>query len=198
MPREARKIEAADVLSLEDYIAVRKQRKADLVVMKKPRRIELGPHATAYFENYETMLSQIQEMLYIEKGGDEQLEDEMRAYNPLIPQGRELVCTFMFEIDDPVRRLNMLLKLTGIENHIFIDLGDAGRIYARPEEDVERTTDDGKTSSVHFFHFDFTDEQAAAFKSGNGQAILGCDHENYGHMAVMSEATRTALAADLD
>jgi len=190
-----RTITANDILPLADYMAVRKERRSALVQKKKERRVHVGPDATAYFENFETMQAQIQEMLYIEKGGDEQLEDELRAYNPLIPQGRELVCTFMIEIDDPQRRLNTLLKLGGIENHVFFQIG-AHKIVARPEEDVERTTADGKTSSVHFFHFDFSEDAIADFKSGAHPVMFGCDHPNYSHLAGLSEATRQALAAD--
>lgn len=195
MPEAQRIITANDILPLGEYVQVRKERRSALVQMKKHRRIHLGPDATAYFENFTTMQAQIQEMLYIEKGGDEQLEDELRAYNPLIPQGRELVCTFMIEIDDPVRRLNTLLKLGGIEEHVFFLVGDH-KIMARPEDDVERTTADGKTSSVHFFHFDFTDDQVDAFKQGAETVMFGCDHPNYGHVALLSAEARAALAAD--
>ncbi len=195
MPQTQRIITANDILPLADYVAIRKERRSALVQKKKHRRVHVGPDATAYFENFETMQAQIQEMLYIEKGGDEQLEDELRAYNPLIPQGRELVCTFMIEIDDPVRRLNTLLKLGGIENHVFFQFG-AHKIMARPEEDVERTTADGKTSSVHFFHFDFTDAQIAEFKSGEHPVLFGCDHPQYSHLSGLSEDARAALAGD--
>ncbi|MEN8723679.1 MAG: DUF3501 family protein [Alphaproteobacteria bacterium] len=195
MPKADHIITADDILSLDDYIPVRKEKRSALVTMKKPRRLHLGPHATAYFENWDTMWAQIQEMLYIEKGGDEQLKDELAAYNPLIPQGRDLVCTFMFEIDEPARRLNILRQLGGIENHIFLQVGD-DKIYARPEEDVERTTPDGKTSSVHFFHFDFTDDQIATFRDPSTQVMLGADHENYAHLALLSDDGRQSLAGD--
>lgn len=195
MPKADRVITSDDLMPLDKYIPIRKQHRKDLVAVKKPRRLHLGPHATAYFENWDTMWSQIQEMLYIEKGGEEQMADELAAYNPLIPQGKELVCTFMFEIDDPARRLNVLLGLGGIEEHLFLQVGDE-KIYCRPEEDVERTTADGKTSSVHFLHFDFTDDQIAKFRDADTQVMLGADHENYQHLALLSEEGRQSLAAD--
>ncbi|HHI88977.1 MAG TPA: DUF3501 family protein, partial [Hellea balneolensis] len=147
------------------------------------------------FECYETMLFQIQEMLYIEKGGEEQLEDELRAYNPLVPNGNELVATLMFEINDEVRRLKFLRSITGIENHIYLQIGDE-KIYAVPEDDAERTTPDGKTSSVHFLHFPLTEHQKHAFVNPDIQVILGSDHPNYMHMTVLSQETIGELASD--
>lgn len=192
-----REITRADIIPLTEYERNRKERRAALVELKKPRRVEVGPHATFYFESYDTMWHQIHEMLYIEKGGEEQVEDELRAYNPLIPKGRELVATLMFEIDDPVRRLAILKKLTHIEEHTFIQVGDA-KIMADPEQDVERTAPDGKTSSVHFLHFHFTPDQIAQFRDPAVQVLLGFSHENYSHLTVLQPATRTALAADFE
>ena len=191
----ARKITPEDILPLEDYIKVRMERKATLIPMKRNRRLEVGPVATAYFENFDTMLHQIQEMLYIEKGGAEQMEDELAAYNPLVPNGRELVATVMFEIDDPIRRANFLSRLGGVEETMFIRFADE-EIIGKPEEDVDRTNADGKASSVQFIHFDFTDAQAAKFAEADTQVILGFTHDQYGHMVVMPEASRAALAGD--
>jgi len=190
-------ITRADILPMTDYEAVRKAKRAEITQIKKHRRVEVGPFATFYFENRETMWHQIHEMLFIEKGGDAQIADELEAYNPLIPNGRELVATVMIEIDDERRRRTVLGRLGGFEETIFIRIGDED-IMAVPEDDVDRTTADGKASSVQFVHFPFTDAQAAKLKSGNGQAIVGVGHENYAHMAVMSEAVRQALAGDLD
>lgn len=195
MPRETFDLTPADIMPLEEYIPQRLEIRKDIVAKKKPRRLSLGPHATLYFENWDTMWRQVQEMLYIEKGGDEQLEDELRAYNPLIPKGDELTATFMFEIDDEVARLNILRGLGGIENHVFIDL-DGERVSAVAEDDVERTTADGKTSSVHFFHFPFTAEQKKKFADPAVKAMLGADHPNYEHLAVLNAETRASLAAD--
>lgn len=188
-------ITRADILPLDAYSRDRKSLRAEIVAVKKDRRVSVGPFATFYFENYRTMWHQVQEMLYIEKGGDDQIADELRAYNPLIPKGSELVATVMFEIEDAVRRANELLKLGGVERHIFLQVGGA-RISARPEDDLERTKDDGKTSSVHFVHFDFTPDQIAAFRDPKTQVIAGIDHPAYSHMAVLSPAARESLAKD--
>ncbi|MBP2311688.1 DUF3501 family protein [Azospirillum soli] len=193
----ARKTEItrADIIPLDQYGQERAARRKALVEVKKNRRVPVGPFATFYFENYETMWQQIHEMLYIEKGGEEQIADELRAYNPLIPKGAELVATVMFEIDDPLRRATVLGRLGGVEEAMTIQF--AGHtVTGRPEGDVERTNEEGKTSSVHFMHFDFTPEQVAAFRNPGTQVIVGIAHENYGHMAVMPEATRAALAGD--
>lgn len=193
----ARKTEItrADIIPLAQYGQERAARRKALVEVKKNRRVPVGPFATFYFENYDTMWQQIHEMLYIEKGGEEQIADELRAYNPLIPKGAELVATVMFEIDDPLRRATLLGRLGGVEETMTIQF--AGHtVTGRPEGDIERTNEEGKTSSVHFMHFDFTPEQVAAFRTPGTQVIVGIAHENYGHMAVMPEATRAALAGD--
>ncbi|NMM45330.1 DUF3501 family protein [Rhodospirillaceae bacterium KN72] len=191
-----RAITKADILPLDEYIKVRKQRHADLIAQKKLRRIEIGPVATCYFENYDTMLHQVQEMLYIEKGGDEQIADELRAYNPMIPNGTELTATVMFEIDDPIRRKNFLSRLGGVEETMYFRFA-GHEVMGKPEEDVDRTNADGKASSVQFIHFPFTAEQIAAFKSAD-QVMVGFKHDAYGHIAVLSDASRDALAADFD
>lgn len=195
MPRNTRSLTRDDILPLDDYMKRRREIRREIVALKKPRRVSVGPHATIYFESWDTMWGQVQEMLYIEKGGDEQLKDELEAYNPLIPNGDELTATFMFEIDDEVARLNILRQLGGIEEHIYIDLGGE-KVYGQPEEDVERTAADGKTSSVHFFHFPFTAEQKDKLADMSITAMVGADHANYGHLALLSEDTRTSLAGD--
>ena len=197
MPREAHEITHADIMTLDEYGTVRREHRAAITDLKKDRRVHIGPDATAYFECYETMWHQIHEMLYIEKGGEEQVEDELRAYNPLIPKGRELVCTLMFEIDDPVRRAKVLGSLGGVENTVSLTV-DGEAVKADPEEDVERTNEHGKASSIQFLHFHFTAEQVEKFKQQGAQVILSIDHENYAHMAKFSEATRAALALDFD
>jgi hypothetical protein len=197
MPASAKQITHADILPLPDYVKIRKERRSAVVALKKNRRLAVGPHATFYFENFETMLSQVQEMLYIEKGGDEQVEDELSAYNPLIPQGRELVATVMFEIDDEVRRRRVLATLGGIEHQMFIKVGGE-TVKGVAEDDLDRTTADGKASSVQFVHFPFTEAQIAAFRKPGAEVVLGFSHENYPHMTVMPEAVRAALAEDFD
>ncbi len=194
----ARQITRDDVLSMDEYGKMRAAKRREMIELKKPRRVPVGPDATFYFENYETMWAQVHEMLWIERGGEEQIVDELAAYNPLIPQGRELVATLMFEIDDPVRRDATLRKITHVETMISLRVGDVV-VKAEPTDDdhVERTKADGKTSSIHFLRFPMTAEQAAAFRSAPGEVQLAISHPEYGHIAVLSAATRAALAADL-
>ncbi len=195
MPEAARKITPADILSERDYDAKRAQLRKEAIAVKKHRRVEVGPFATFYFENYLTMWLQVQEMLRIEKGGAEQIAGELDAYNPLIPQGGELIATLMLEIEDADRRNATLLTLGGIEDMVFMEIGDT-RIQATPTEYEDRTTPDGKTSSVHWLRFKLTPDLIARFKTG--RVVLGIDHRNYGHMAVLSGETRAALAKDFD
>jgi hypothetical protein len=193
MPEAQRKITAADLLPLAEYDQQRQALKANLIPMKKLRRIEVGPFATFYFENYATMWLQVQEMLRIEKGGEEQIAGELDAYNPLIPQGDELIATLMLEIEDADRRNAVLLTLGGIEETVFLEIG-GDTIRATPTEYDDRTTPDGKTSSVHWLRFKLTPDQIARFK--NERVVLGVSHRNYGHMAVLTTETRAALAKD--
>jgi len=195
MPAAARRITPADLIADADYARERQDRRAALLPVKRLRRVPLGPICTFIFENYDTMLFQVQEMLLTERGGAEQVPDELAAYNPLIPQGSELVATVMFEIDDEVRREAMLAKLGGVEDCFFIQVG-SDRAPGVPEGDVERTRDDGKTSSVHFLRFVLTPEQIARFRDPAIQILIGCDHEQYSHLAGLTPATRAELAKD--
>jgi hypothetical protein len=190
-----RKIEPSVIIPLAEYGPLRAERRKRMSEIKKDRRLEVGPFATFYFESYDTMLHQVHEMLFIEKGGAEQLPDELAAYNPLIPQGSELVATVMFEIDDPIRRARVLGMLGGVEHKAFIRVG-SDTIRAVAEDDQDRTREDGKASSVQFMRFPFTAAQVEAFRSGAGDVIVGFDHANYGHMAVMPPAVRQALSRD--
>ena len=191
-----REITRADILPMEEYGAKRKDLRKALVEKKRHRRIEVGPVCTFYFENYESMWAQVHEMLFIEKGGEAQIADELSAYNPLIPQGRELVATVMFEIDEEARRRDFLSKLGGIEESAFIEI-DGSTATGVPEEDVDRTTADGKASSVQFIHFPLSEEQAAKLKIPGTRIVVGFSHPNYSHMVVLPEAMREALAGDL-
>jgi len=195
MPEAQRKIMPDDLLSLREYEFRRKTLKQNLIPVKKQRRVEVGPFATFYFENYATMWLQVQEMLRIEKGGAEQIPGELDAYNPLIPQGSELIATLMIEIEDAGRRNAVLLTLGGIEENIFLEIGN-DTIHATPTEYDDRTTADGKTSSVHWLRFEFTPEQKRRFADGGERVVLGVSHPHYGHMAVLSAETRAALAKD--
>ena len=195
MPKEKREIQKSDIMPLDAYIKDRKELRKNIVNFKKNRRVALGPYATFYFESYETMLAQVQEMLYIEKGGDEQLHDELIAYNPLIPNGKELTATLMFEIDNPISRAAFLGKVGGIEEMVFMKL-NGETIKAVPEEDVDRTSADGKASSVQFIHFKFTDEQIQKFKSNNVAIELGINHKEYSHTTKLSRENIASLSED--
>ena len=197
MPKNKRVIEKEDIMPLDIYTGQRKQLRKKIVDFKKDRRIPLGPYATFYFESFETMLAQVQEMLYIEKGGDEQLKDELTAYNPLVPNGKELTATLMFEIDNPVSRATFLGKVGGIEEKVFMKI-DGDLIKAVPEEDVDRTSAEGKASSVQFIHFKFSDEQIKNFKSNMSKVEIGIDHKDYSHSTRLNDSTIKSLSADFN
>jgi hypothetical protein len=195
MPREKKEIQKEDIMPLDVYTKNRKELRKNIVNYKKDRRVSLGPYATFYFESYETMLAQVQEMLYIEKGGDQQLKDELIAYNPLIPNGKELTATLMFEIDNPVSRSVFLGKVGGIEEKVFIKINGES-IKAIPEEDVDRTSAEGKASSVQFIHFKFNEEQIQKFKSDGVVVEIGIDHKEYSHTTKLSASNLRSLSAD--
>ena len=197
MPKEKKEILKDDIIPLDIYIKQRKELRKNIVEFKKNRRISLGPYATFYFESYETMLAQVQEMLYIEKGGDEQLKDELMAYNPLIPNGKELIATLMFEIDNPVSRAAFLGRVGGIEDKVFMKI-DGEVIKAIPEEDVDRTSAEGKASSVQFIHFKLNNIQIEKFKSRSLQVELGIDHKEYSHTTKLTDTTLESLSNDLN
>lgn len=193
----AKELTRDDIMDMAAYGAIRMERRREIVADKKNRRVHIGPHATFYFENYWTMWLQVHEMLYIEKGGEAQIPDELNAYNPLIPKGRELIATVMFEIDDPAKRAAILGELGGVEETFFLSI-DGAEVTATAETDVDRTSAEGKASSVQFVHFHLTDDQAAKLKGGAGEVILGIKHPAYSHMTILPPATRSALAGDLD
>jgi len=195
MSKEKKQIEKEDLLPADIYSESRKQIRKELVEFKKNRRIALGPYATFYFESFETMVAQIQEMLHIEKGGDEQLKDELIAYNPLVPNGKEFTATLMFEIDNPLSRGAFLGKVGGIEKNIFMKINNEG-VKAVPEDDVDRTSAEGKASSVHFIHFKFNDDQISKIKSGNVSIELGIDHKEYAHTTKLTEDNVKSLLTD--
>ena len=195
MSKEKKQIEKKDLLSATVYAENRKKIRKELVEFKVNRRVALGPYATFYFESFETMLAQVQEMLHIEKGGDEQLKDELIAYNPLVPNGKELTATLMFEIDNPVTRGAFLDKVGGIEEKIFMKINNEF-VKAVPENDVDRTTTEGKASSVQFIHFKLNEDQINKFKSGNLDIELGIDHKDYAHTTKLTEENVKSLSAD--
>ena len=185
-----------DILPNDEYKIVRNERRKDLVSYKKKRRISVGPYATFYFESYKTMLYQIQEMLFVEGAPEGQLEDELAAYNPLVPQGYDLVATLMFEINDEKIRHDFLSSIGNVEDFVFIGIGDE-KIKARYESDVDRTNSKGKTSSVHFIHFDLNRGQVKKFGSEEVKIHLGIEHKNYSHITILSDDNVNSLKDDL-
>ena len=190
-------ISRENILSMETYAIERRDRRREAVAMKRNRRMEVGPVAAFYFENYDTMWHQVHEMLYIERGGEEQIADELAAYNPLIPKGHELIATVMFEIDDEVRRRNFLGRLGGVEETGFLKFADE-KIRGIAEADLDRTTAEGKASAVQFLRIPFSQSQISKFSSKEVEVIIGFEHTNYSHMAVMSQSVRKALVTDFD
>ncbi len=193
----SKKLEREDILNMTDYGMVRKERRKNITEMKKNRRLSVGPDATCYFESYETMWHQIHEMLFIEKGGEEQIEDELNAYAPLVPNGRELVATLMFEVDDPSRRATLLSGLGGVEDTLSINIEDHV-IKGVPEADVDRTSAAGKASAIQFIHFPFSDQQISDFRDPKNTVMISINHKKYGHIAIMPEVIRAALSKDFD
>ena len=190
-----------DIMALDAYGKVRVESRKRISAMKEHRRVSVGPYATFYFENRDTMLHQIHEMLYIEKGGEGQIADELSAYAPLVPNGHELVATLMIEIEEENLRRRELARMGHIEDDISFTIEAGGErvvVKAVPEDDEERTTPEGKTSSVHFLHFPFDAAAIALFRKPDSRVTLGIDHPNYGHMAVLPAAVKAALAADFD
>ena len=192
-----RQITRTDIMAMSEYRGIRADKRREFRAVKDRRRIPVGPDATFYFESYDTMWHQVHEMLFIEQGGEEQIADELEAYNPLIPQGRDLVATLMFEIDDEARRKTVLGGLGGVEETMFLEIG-GDKVMSVAEADVDRTTAAGKASSVQFVHFPLSDAQTEIFKRPEARIVLGIDHPNYRHMAILPEHTRAELAGDLD
>src|SRR5260370_31601733 len=175
--RARRQLTRAGILPLDEYVRIRTQPRRETTELKRRRRVEVGPFATFYFENFATMWQQVQEMLYIEKGGDEQLADELEAYNPLIPQGDELVATVMFEVEDPARRAAVLARLGGIEDRAFID--PAGeRIRGEPDPTHENTSPEGKASAVQFIRLPSPPHQLPPFKQPGPPISVSFDPPN--------------------
>ena len=190
------KITRESLMSLETYARERKVFREHVLAHKKSRSVHLGEHLTLLYEDETTIRYQIQEMLRIEKGGAAQVPDELAAYDPMVPKGSELTATLLFEVADPVKRDAFLRTIGGVEDHIALQVGGE-TIRARAEGDVERTREsDGKASAVHFVHFDFTPSAVAAWKSGEGQAMVVIDHPNYGHAALIGAEARAYLARE--
>jgi len=186
----------ADLYSLEQYAKLRKEFRAKVIEHKRDRKVHLGPNATLYFEDRLTIQYQIQEMLRIERIFEEDgIQDELHAYNPLIPDGRNLKATFMVEFPDIEERKVALARLIGIEDRIWVQVEGFDPVYAIADEDLDRE-DASKTSSVHFVRFELTDAMALALQKGATLA-MGSGHENYGYRTEVSPATRDSLTRDL-
>ena len=190
-----RDLTRADIMPMERYERERRDHRKRISALKQNRRVEVGPHATFYFENFDTMWHQVHEMLAVERGGEAQIADELAAYNPLIPQGDELIATVMIEIENPEQRAATLARLGGIENHIYLSVGGE-RISGIPDPTRENTSADGKASAVQFMRFPFTAAQKEKFRASGTQVLCAIDHPHYGHLAVMPEPVRMALGQD--
>lgn len=189
-------ITADDIIITKNYEKERIAKRSEVGIIKAKRRLPVGPHAMFNFECYDTIWYQIQEMVRIEKGGDEQILEEIEAYNPLIPKGNELISTLMFEIPNPEQRAQILKTLGGVENTIYMEVGDEV-IFAEPESEIDRTNSEGKTSAVHFIRFTMNPNQQSLFKMGQLPVGVGIKHENYRHLAFMPENMRVELSRDL-
>tara|TARA_Y100000588_G_C14168102_1_gene887846 strand:- start:160 stop:753 length:594 start_codon:yes stop_codon:yes gene_type:complete len=192
-----KEISLKDVMPMSEFGKVRAERRRKLMPTKRKRRVHVGPWATFYFESYETMWFQVHEMLWIEGGGDAQLPGELAAYNPLIPKGRELVATLMFEVEDPGERERLLTTLVGVEKTIGLTVAGQ-RISGIVEEEVGQARSDGKVSSVQFVHFPFTDEQVTVFRRNSDSITLQINHPSYVHESTLDAAVRNELALDFE
>jgi hypothetical protein len=185
-----------DLYSLEKYAQVRSEFRAQVMAHKKDRQVAVGPHATLYFEDRLTMQYQIQEMLRAERIFESAgIQDELDAYNPLIPDGSNWKATFMIEYEDVDERREALTRLKGIEDLMWVQVAGFDKAFAIADEDMERE-DETKTSSVHFLRFELAAPMVAAMKSGADLSI-GSDHPEYGYQVQVPPATRDSLAADL-
>ena len=189
-------ISSDDILDMQHYAANRQQHRLEMIEKKKHRRITIGPYVTMIFECYDTMLYQVHEMLYTERGGDQQIPEELNAYNPLVPKGNEFSVTMMIEIDNPEKRAKELAQLGGIEEVCLLRFGEHA-ISASWENDVDRTTPEGKTSSVHFLHFTMTPEQAQELRNASERVILAIEHPHYSHMTLIPDQVRSEIINDL-
>jgi len=191
------KLTRKDLMSLERYAEERAVFREKVMAHKRNRRLDLGTNAALYFEDRLTIQYQVQEMLRIERIFEaDGIRDELDAYNPLIPDGSNWKATFMIEFPDVDERQQMLQRLVGVENRVYVQVADFDRIYAISDEDLERS-DASKTSAVHFMRFEFSPEQVTALKSG-ASLIAGIDHENYSvEICPVADNIRESLLNDL-
>jgi hypothetical protein len=189
-------IDRSSLMTLEAYAKVRKSSRADAIAHRKLRSVALGEHMTLQFEDEQTILRQIQEMLHIEKIFDEEgIQSEIDAYGPLVPDGSNWKATLLIEYPDPHERKRELARLIGVEDRLFVEVEGCERVYAIADEDLERENDE-KTSSVHFVRFEFAPPLRAAIRAG-AAVKLGCDHRNYPAHVQIAPDTLASLAGDL-
>ncbi len=192
---ESSGLQVSDLLSLEQYHNERADFRARVLEHKRNRQVPVGPNATLYFEDRLTIQYQVQEMLRIERIFEaEAIEEELSAYNPLIPDGKNLKATFMIEFPDIAERRAALQRLRGIEDSLFMQVVGGSRANAIADEDLDRT-DTEKTSAVHFVRFEFTDEDIAALRAG-AALVVGTEHPEYSYKNTLSDNIRAALIAD--
>jgi hypothetical protein len=190
------KLTREDLYSLEDYAQVRGDFRAKVMAHKKQRQVPIGPHATLYFEDRLTMQYQVQEMLRVERIFErEGIEEELAAYNPLIPDGSNWKATFMIEYGNEDERRDALARLIGIEEKVWVQVGEQAPVWAVADEDLERTAAE-KTSSVHFLRFELTPAMVAAAKAG-ATIAMGIDHPEYRHETLTVPSVRDSLTTDL-
>lgn len=191
------KLTRDQLMPLEQYAKVRNDFRAKVMAHKKNRQVQIGPNATLYFEDRLTMHYQIQEMLRAERVFEaEGIEDELNAYNPLIPDGTNWKATFMIEFPDVEERQKALARMVGIEDKVWVQVEGQAKVWAIADEDMERATAD-KTSSVHFLRFELPPAMIAAVKAGAALS-MGIEHPAYTHsLSPLPVETRAALTADL-
>ena len=190
-------LKKSDLYSLEKYATLRDDFRAEVMAHKKLRYIQLGENLRLLFEDRMTMQYQVQEMLRIEKIFEaDGINDELEAYNPLIPDGKNLKAVMMIEFSDVDERKDALAKLIGVERETWLQVDDFDKVYPISNEDLERETDE-KTSSVHFMRFEFTPEMISALKSGAGMRA-GVGHTDYHQQVTIEDAVLQSLVGDFD
>ena len=191
------KLKREDLWSLEEYSEKRAEFKKQVLELKKYRQVALGENSTLYFENEQTIRYQIQEMLRIEKVFEaEGINDELEAYNPLIPDGSNWKATFMIEYGDPVERAKVLARLGGVEDKVWVQVDGFDKVYAIANEDMERSTEE-KTSAVHFMRFELTSDMSKAVKE-NKNISMGIDYEGFEQLVnPIAESSRVSLMNDI-
>jgi len=185
------------LLTLEAYARIRKEKRSEVMAHKKPRKIPLGDHITLFFEDDVTIRYQIQEMLHIERiFQEDEIAHELETYLPLVPDGTNWKATMMIEYPDPVERAERLAQMVGIEDRVWIQIGEHSPVYAIADEDLERENSE-KTSSVHFLRFELAPDMIKDLKE-NGRLAMGVDHPAYqATVASISEESRASLSNDL-